>query len=121
MQLKVKTLTMTVLLTYKPFTVCLYYTGDMLEQCTCDVINLSVLQRMAYIGEYGWFMVKSILIHVIFLYSIFDIYFTSPLLHGMESHKPRVDKPPAKRLVLYLADGLRADACFEDTAMPYVR
>lgn len=76
---------------------------------------------MAKSVRYGFFMLQTILIHIVFLYSIFDIYFTSPLLHGMEGHGPSIDKPPAKRLVLYIADGLRADACFEDTAMPYIR
>lgn len=74
----------------------------------------------------NWYLVLiGFLVHLIFFYSIFDIYFTSPLVHGMTPQHGIVG-PPAKRLVLFVADGLRADKLFEldehgATRAPFLR
>lgn len=71
------------------------------------------------------FFILGLVVHVVFFISIFDIYFTSPLVHGMTpQHVPL--PPPAKRLVLFVADGLKADALFktDDTKIdkaPFIR
>uniref|UniRef100_A0A674ILB2 GPI ethanolamine phosphate transferase 1 n=1 Tax=Terrapene triunguis TaxID=2587831 RepID=A0A674ILB2_9SAUR len=58
------------------------------------------------------FIIAGLLVHCVFLASIFDIYFTSPLVHGMTPQRTPLP-PPAKRLVLFIADGLRADTLYE--------
>uniref|UniRef100_A0A671TZN2 GPI ethanolamine phosphate transferase 1 n=1 Tax=Sparus aurata TaxID=8175 RepID=A0A671TZN2_SPAAU len=71
------------------------------------------------------FFLIGLTVHVVFFVSIFDIYFTSPLVHGMT---PQVTPlgPPASRLVLVVGDGLRADSLFTllpngSSRAPYLR
>ncbi|KAM8966459.1 GPI ethanolamine phosphate transferase 1 [Pelodytes ibericus] len=71
------------------------------------------------------FFIVGLFVHLVFFASIFDIYFTSPLIHGMTPHHTLLS-PPAKRLVLFVADGLRADTFFElaengTSRAPYLR
>ncbi|KAM1015199.1 hypothetical protein ACFX1T_044909 [Malus domestica] len=59
-----------------------------------------------------WLVVLGVVLHAVYMLSIFDIYFKSPIVHGMDPVTPRFSAP-AKRLVLLVADGLRADKFFE--------
>ncbi|KIY52039.1 PigN-domain-containing protein [Fistulina hepatica ATCC 64428] len=52
-----------------------------------------------------------LLFHLIFIVSVFDCYFRSPVRHGMQQHV--LPLAQAKRLVLIVADGLRADLLFQ--------
>ena len=54
----------------------------------------------------------SVIVHLVLFFSVFDIYFTSPIIHGVQEFKQDV-QPLASRLVLFVADGLRADKFFE--------
>ncbi|KAL4937643.1 hypothetical protein BDV06DRAFT_69723 [Aspergillus oleicola] len=70
---------------------------------------------MARLGRTG-FLTLAVVFHLIYAYSIFDIYFVSPIVSGMRSFRVERDpgaEAPAKRLVLFVADGLRADKAFE--------
>lgn len=62
--------------------------------------------------------------HIIILVSVFDVYFHSPIIHGIKPIKNDI-KPPARRLVLFVGDGLRSDVFFEHelnmTNAPYLR
>ncbi|KIM35184.1 hypothetical protein M413DRAFT_14705 [Hebeloma cylindrosporum] len=57
--------------------------------------------------------------HVVYIGSVFDCYFTSPVVHGMQRHGAQTDgSTAAKRLVLIVGDGLRADLLFNVNAFP---
>ena len=62
--------------------------------------------------ELGIFIAFSLITHLIFFFAVFDIYFTSPIIYGVRQFKQDI-QPPASRLVLFVADGLRADKFFE--------
>ncbi|XP_052742449.1 GPI ethanolamine phosphate transferase 1 isoform X2 [Bicyclus anynana] len=61
-----------------------------------------------------------IFVHLVFLFSIFDIYFKSPIVNNAVTYQP-LHEPPADRLVLFVVDGLRAESFVNYTTMPYLR
>lgn len=59
-----------------------------------------------------------LIFHVVFIASVFDCYFTSPVVHGMLPH--RAGPGEAKRVVLIVGDGLRADLLFNVNAFSFL-
>ncbi|RFU72669.1 gpi ethanolamine phosphate transferase 1 [Trichoderma arundinaceum] len=68
------------------------------------------------------FLATAVVFHLVYIYSIFDIYFVSPIVSGMQLvslDRPANTKSPANRLVLFVGDGLRADKAFQAFPEPY--
>ncbi|KAI9001619.1 Phosphatidylinositolglycan class N-domain-containing protein [Gaertneriomyces semiglobifer] len=67
-------------------------------------------------------LLVGVIFHIVYSISIFDVYFRSPIVHGMTPVMPP-EPAPAKRLLLAVADGLRADKLFEDSMAraPFLR
>ncbi|KAI9879141.1 MAG: Glycosyl phosphatidyl inositol anchor synthesis [Pleopsidium flavum] len=74
---------------------------------------------MARLNRVG-FLAVAVIFHLVYIYSIFDIYFVSPIVSGMTPFKvERLDEEaPARRLVLFVGDGLRADKAFQSFPDP---
>ncbi|KUJ16862.1 PigN-domain-containing protein [Mollisia scopiformis] len=76
---------------------------------------------MARVNRFG-FLAIALIFHLVYIYSIFDIYFVSPIVSGMREfgvERPAGVEAPAKRLVLYVGDGLRADKAFQSFPEPH--
>ena len=56
---------------------------------------------MARLGRMG-FLALAVVFHIVYLFSIFDIYFVSPIVTGMRPFRVDTPEAPAKRLVLYV-------------------
>ncbi|PNF25229.1 hypothetical protein B7P43_G13894 [Cryptotermes secundus] len=54
-------------------------------------------------------IISSLFVHIAFLVSVVDIYFKSPIVHNIKPQSSPLEAP-ARRLVLMVADGLRADS-----------
>ncbi|QPG96722.1 Glycosyl phosphatidyl inositol anchor synthesis [Epichloe festucae Fl1] len=68
------------------------------------------------------FLAIAIAFHLVYIYSVFDVYFVSPIVTGMPLvpvDRPPGSKAPADRLVLFVGDGLRADKAFGAFPEPY--
>jgi phosphatidylinositol glycan class N len=48
------------------------------------------------------FLIIAAVFHLIYIYSIFDIYFVSPIVSGMREFPVPDQDAPAKRLVLFV-------------------
>ena len=75
---------------------------------------------MARINRFS-FVAIALVFHSVYIASIFDIYFVSPIVHGMtafSARRPAGAEAPARRLVLYVGDGLRADKAFQSFPDP---
>lgn len=58
---------------------------------------------MVRLGRLG-FLGIAVVFHLIYIYSIFDIYFVSPVVSGMQQYSLDTVKAPARRLVLYVGE-----------------
>lgn len=75
---------------------------------------------MARLGRFG-FLAVAVIFHLVYIYSIFDIYFVSPIVSGMKPfavERHHRTEAPAQRLVLFVGDGLRADKAFQSFPDP---
>ena len=66
---------------------------------------------MAVFPREGKVLILGLFVHILYLAAIFDVYFRSPLVRNITPLQVTTTAP-AKRVVLFVADGLRADKFF---------
>ncbi|KAL4474707.1 hypothetical protein ABPG72_002300 [Tetrahymena utriculariae] len=75
--------------------------------------TLEIVKRERRQNKYLWKMIGlGLLLHVLFLFSIFDVYIQSWRPLGMTPVEPFNKKPLAKRLMLFQYDGGRSDIIY---------
>ncbi|UPX20984.1 Glycosyl phosphatidyl inositol anchor synthesis [Ascochyta rabiei] len=73
---------------------------------------------MSQLRRYA-FLLVAVTFHLVYIFSCFSIYFVSPIVHGMREHRVETQEAPARRLVLFVGDGLRADKAFQSFPDPH--
>ncbi|RDX46041.1 alkaline phosphatase-like protein [Lentinus brumalis] len=73
---------------------------------------------MAMSGSVWRLLLIGLVFHLVYIGTVFDCYFTSPVVHGMQQHS--LGKGEAKRLVLIVGDGLRADLLLAKNGFPMI-
>lgn len=69
-------------------------------------VRSSLERRRRRMREVG-LVALGVVLHSVYMLSIFDIYFKSPIVHGMDPVSPRFSSPPpASRLVLLVGKPL---------------
>ncbi|KAI0742507.1 alkaline phosphatase-like protein [Daedaleopsis nitida] len=63
-------------------------------------------------------LLVGLIFHLVYIGTVFDCYFTSPVVLGMQQHS--LERGEAKRLVLIVGDGLRADLLLAKNAFPMI-
>lgn len=69
------------------------------------------------------FLATAVVFHLVYLLSIFDIYFVSPIVSGMRLvgvERPASAKAPADRLVLIVGESVRAPLLIHFIAAPLI-
>ena len=87
-------------------------------------ISVLLIVRMPS-GQTIVLLLAAFVLHLTLMLSVFDMYFRSPIVSGM-TPQPVSASPPARRLVLFVGDGVRADSFFEldergQARAPYMR
>ncbi|KAL5485869.1 MCD4 [Sanghuangporus weigelae] len=65
-----------------------------------------------------WTLALGLFFHIVYIMSVFDCYFTSPVVHGMQHFN--AGGAEAKRLILIVADGLRSDLLYNMKPFPSI-
>lgn len=78
------------------------------------------------IGFYFLIIIIGCTVHILFGYSMFDIFFKFPLNYGMSPKSANLieEEIPSNRVALFVLDGTRADSFFESIARgksPFLR
>ncbi|KZS89542.1 alkaline phosphatase-like protein [Sistotremastrum niveocremeum HHB9708] len=74
--------------------------------------------KKPWIGATTRLLLLGLVFHLAYIPIVFDCYFTSPVVNGMQQFVSPI--APAKRVVLIVGDGLRADLLFNTNPFPAI-
>lgn len=95
-----------------------YITNKIAGLGTHDLIQMEVGNNKKSADGY-LFGLWGLIMHLIVLWGVLDANFHSPILNNLPTVPP-LNNPPAKRLFLFVADGLRYRTFAEETP-PYLK